>query len=163
MTTPWLVGRDGACLEKLSQLHAQSFKEAWRADAIAGLLDNDGTFALAAGPSSDPCGFVMARVVVDEAEILTIAVAPSWRRGGVGRCLLVAAAWHAAGKGALAMFLEVGVENQAARALYEGLGFRAVGQRKSYYGDGAGRPPQDALTLRADLPLRPLGKALETD
>jgi Fur family ferric uptake transcriptional regulator len=75
---------------------------------------------------------------------------PSARRGGQARALVADAAAQAHGQGATAMFLEVSQTNEAARALYEGLGFREVGRRKGYYRTD---PPEDALTLRAELPL----------
>ena len=69
------------------------------------------------------------------------------RGRGLGRALLRAAARHAQTLGAANLFLEVGVDNPAALALYAGQGFVRVGQRKAYY-DG-----RDALILKAQLPL----------
>jgi ribosomal-protein-alanine N-acetyltransferase len=134
-------------LSALAGLHEACFTQAWTQDALRDLLKIAGTLAFSA-----PDGFVMARVVGDEAEVLTIAVAPGARRGGVGSALLYEGARQACKLGARTIFLEVGESNAAAMALYARAGFRAVGRRRSYYG-----PSQDALVLRADLPLLPLG------
>ena len=124
----------------LAALHAVSFPDPWDAKAITDLLATPGTFAFHA-----PDGFVMARIAAGEAEILTLAVEPHARRQGLGRALLQAAINQARADGATTMFLEVGADNPAARALYASLGFTKVGDRKGYY---QGR---DALVLR--LPL----------
>jgi ribosomal-protein-alanine N-acetyltransferase len=89
---------------------------------------------------------LLARITADEAEILTLAVAPAARRRGVGAALVDRAMQRAAAAGAGAMFLEVASGNQAARALYERAGFIRVGRRARYYPNGG-----DALVLRADL------------
>ena len=85
-------------------------------------------------------------MAADEAEILTIAVAPAAHRQGIGAALLAAAMAQAALRGAAAMFLEVAEGNAAARALYAAAGFRQSGRRRRYYPDGA-----DALVLRRSL------------
>lgn len=124
----------------LAALHAVSFPDPWDSAAIAALLATPGTFALHAHD-----GFVLARVAAEEAEILTLAVAPAARGRGLGRALLQAAIRKAHAMGARTMFLEVGVENPSALALYAGLGFVRVGLRKAYlYG-------KDALVLRLSL------------
>jgi ribosomal-protein-alanine N-acetyltransferase len=84
--------------------------------------------------------------VADEAEILTLAVHPYKRGKGLGRALLQATISKVRSMGAKSVFLEVGVENPAARALYARLGFTKVGARKGYYNGG------DALVLRLPLP-----------
>jgi ribosomal-protein-alanine N-acetyltransferase len=127
----------------LAALHALAFLPAdrWGADAIALMLELPGAFGLHA-----PGGFVLARVAADEAEILTLAVAPDARRQGLGSALLAAAMAQAALRGAVAMFLEVSEGNAGARALYAAAGFAEAGRRRRYYPDGA-----DALVLRRDL------------
>ena len=129
-------------LETLAEIHGTSFPDSWSATAIADLLAGPGTFAFQLQD-----GFILARVAGGEAEILTLAVAPVMRGRGLGRILLAAAAGHAQTLGAAAMFLEVGVDNPPALALYAGQGFIRVGQRKAYYGGG------DALIMKAQLPL----------
>ncbi|HEY1631132.1 MAG TPA: ribosomal protein S18-alanine N-acetyltransferase [Rhizomicrobium sp.] len=137
-------------LSRLEAIHRTGFAEPWDAVGLGQLLESRQVFAfLEEGPTADG-GFVMARVAAGEAEILTIAVTPASRRKGVGRVLVEAAARKAHAMGAESFFLEVAVGNQAARALYESLGFRQAGLRKAYY---AGSPPQDALVLKVGLPL----------
>ena len=136
-----------------ARLHAASFADAWTAQAIADLLDMQGAFAFA----SD-AGFILARAAAGEAEILTLAVAPDARRQGLATALVRAAASHAHLLGAESFFLEVAVGNDAARALYARLGFAQAGQRKGYYA-ATGRKPEDALVLRSNLPLSPLGES----
>ncbi len=128
----------------MAAVHAQSFPpaERWGADAFALQLALPGVFGLIA-PAG---GIVLARVVADEAEILTLAVLPAARRMGLGRLLLCEARMAAAAAGALAMFLEVSEANPAARALYASTGFLPVGRRRNYYADRS-----DALVLRLDF------------
>jgi len=126
----------------LARLHATSFPDPWSADSIRELFAGAGVFAF-----SLPDGFILARTAGDEAEILTLAVAPVARRRGYGRLLIEAAAPHAQRLGAHGLFLEVATGNVAAHALYEGLGFIPVGRRKAYYG------VQDADVLKVILPL----------
>lgn len=124
----------------LAALHAASFEQAWDAKTLSDMLSGPGAFAFV---HTD--GFVLARAAADEAEILTLAVAPHARGKGLGRALLQAAINRAHALGAVAMFLEVGADNPHAITLYTALGFAKVGTRKGYY---EGR---DALVLR--LPL----------
>jgi ribosomal-protein-alanine N-acetyltransferase len=131
----------------LAALHKSAFPTPWDEAAICELLAGSGAFAFF---TSD--GFVLARAVAGEAEILTLAVAPPARGRGLGRALLQSAAGHAASLGAASIFLEVGADNPAALMLYASLGFDQVGQRKGYYAShGAG----DAWVLKAQLPLPP--------
>jgi ribosomal-protein-alanine N-acetyltransferase len=134
-------------------MHAAAFAEAWSVRALAELLAAPGTFAF-----HTPDGFVLARVAASEAEILTLAVPPDRRRRGTGAALVGAAADEAMVRGAHQIFLEVASGNVAARALYAGLGFAEVGQRKGYYASGPVER-EDALILRSKLPLSPLGKS----
>jgi ribosomal-protein-alanine N-acetyltransferase len=128
---------------ELAVLHKQCFPDAWDAAAISSLLVTPGVFAYAHAD-----GFVLARAVAGEAEILTLAVVPQARGRGLGRALLRAAIEKAQTMGAETMFLEVGADNPSALALYAGLGFTKAGDRKGYY-DG-----RDALVLRLPLPVK---------
>ncbi|WP_374575018.1 GNAT family N-acetyltransferase [Phenylobacterium sp.] len=132
----------------LAAIHAEGFDPSWTEAEIADVLSWPGVFGLMAG---DPAaGMILARVVAEDAEVLTLAVTRAARRAGLGRVLMSEACRFAAASGADAMFLEVAVDNRAAIALYEGMGFVKAGRRKDYYDRGpAGW--MDALALRLDL------------
>lgn len=128
----------------LAALHAGAFppEEAWGADAIGLMLGLEGGFGLGL-PGQ---GFLLARAVAGEAEVLTLAVAPAARRRGVAAALLRTALAEAEARQAAVMFLEVSEHNTAARALYAAAGFNEVGRRRRYYTDGS-----DALVLSRSL------------
>lgn len=135
----------------LARLHAACFATPapWSAEAFRALLDGPGVVLLAR-----PEGFALIRVVVDEAELLTIAVAPEARRRGIARALLAEAEADAARAGARRMFLDVAADNAAARGLYAAAGYAEAGRRPGYYtAPGAARI--DALLLRKALSAPP--------
>ncbi len=140
----------------LAALHAASFDQPWDAAAFAIFLaDPAGLCLLVDDAGTGPLGFVLARRAADEAEILTLAVAPEHRRRGVGRALMRAAQEALAERGARRLFLEVGEDNEAAVALYAGLGFTVAGRRPGYYQQpGRGAGGGDALLMVRDLTLR---------
>jgi [ribosomal protein S18]-alanine N-acetyltransferase len=140
--TPALFNSAGDDAAVLASLHASAFPDPWTERAICELLAGPGVFVF-----FTPDGFIMGREAGGEAEILTLAVRPAARGKGLGRTLIAAMAAHALRLGAGSIFLEVSDGNPVALALYAGLGFVRVGQRKGYYA-GA-----DASVLKAPLPL----------
>lgn len=128
----------------LAALHAPCFHSPWDEAAFAELLGQAGVFAAATGE-----GFILCRVILDEAEILTLAVRPEARGGGLGGRLTASAADIARAAGAERLFLEVAEDNTAARALYARAGFVQTGRRKAYYETAQGRI--DALILVLNL------------
>ncbi len=133
-----------ADIDVMAAIHATAFagQNAWSRDVFGLQLALPNVFGLL-HPSG---GTILVRVAADEAEILTLAVTPAARRGGIGAALLREATTLAAATGAAAGFLEVSVANIAAIQLYTGAGFIHVGRRRRYYSDGS-----DALVLRLDL------------
>ena len=132
----------------LAAIHAEAFHAPWDAAAFDSLLGQAGVFAVTAAD-----GFILCRVVLDEAEILTLAVRPAARRAGLGARLTQAAAEVAARAGAGRLFLEVAEDNEAARALYARLGFEQTGRRRNYYEKSDGSRI-DALLLTLAWPER---------
>ncbi len=106
-----------------------------------------GAIALVSEDETGIAGYVLGRVVVDQAEILSIAIVPGRRRQGLGRQLLDGVLAAMMQRGAGTVWLEVRASNEAAQAMYQSAGFSAAGLRRGYYR----QPPEDALVLRREL------------
>lgn len=121
----------------LASLYGESFDEPYPEPVATSLLMTPGAWGMLAIAGSDddpvPAGFVIARVIVDEVEILSIGTHPGQRRRGVAQRLLLHALRHAVVVGARIAHLEVGEDNPGAIALYRRIGFRRVGRRPDYY------------------------------
>ena len=126
-----------------------SFGEAWTRGQCGGILLLTGVWLLLARVDGQAAGFALARAVVDEAELLLLAVKPARRGAGVGRALLDAIADDAHARGAARLHLEMRDGNPAA-FLYASAGFREVGRRARYYRGADGRV-FDAITLACPL------------
>ena len=128
----------------LAKVHRQCFppSDAWSTEVFATQISFPGVFGLIA----EKQGFILARVAADEAEILTVCVAPKQRRLGVARKLLEGAEHLASDWGAVSLFLEVSNHNHAAFDLYRSGGYERVGVRKRYYADGS-----DGVILRKSI------------
>ena len=141
-------------LDRAAALHAESFaalgERAWTRQDIAELVASPGVAGLLLQIDGQDAGFALCRVAADEAELLTIAVRPARRRQGAARRLLAAVIDHVRDGGARTLFLEVGVDNLAARNLYDAQGFCAVGARRAYYQRGQG-PAADGIVMRLTL------------
>lgn len=134
------LGVEGAPL--LAALHEEAFQggEVWNEAAFASLLSIPGTEALVVTLEGQPAGFILTRTLLDETEILTLAVSPRFQRRGLGRQLIE----KIFPKGQI--FLEVSVSNTAAMALYEVCGFVRAGVRRGYYQDGS-----DAIVMTSKI------------
>jgi ribosomal-protein-alanine N-acetyltransferase len=134
--------------EEIAELHAKLFTPPWDANAVRGLLEHPAATSLVAvaGSPKAVIGFVIGQLAADEAEILSIGVAPNWQRAGVAAGLLQGLSRAARRGDAKRIFLDVAEDNEAALALYRKLGFLEAGRRKGYY-QRPGSKPVDALTL----------------
>ena len=143
-----LAARD---VDRVAAIHDACFDEPWSGDMIRRVLATAGAFGLVAraGAGGPVAAFALARLVVDECELLSLGVAPRRRRQGFGAALLDAAIARAAALRARHFFLEVGEFNTAARRLYESRGMSVVGRREDYYAL-AGGGAMDALTMRCE-------------
>jgi [ribosomal protein S18]-alanine N-acetyltransferase len=146
-------------LGRLARLHRGCFEEAWSRSDLAHLLAMAGAFGiiariydggLAGLDGLRGVGFAIYRVTHDESELLTIGVAPNYRRRGVASALVRAGIERCQRIGATSMFLEVAVDNQGAQQLYEEHGFARVGLRPDYY-QRANGGRASAYTMRCDL------------
>jgi ribosomal-protein-alanine N-acetyltransferase len=126
------------------------FGEAWNAGQCLGIMSLPDVWLSFAEVGDRTIGFALSRLLMDEAELLLLAVEPDARGQGVGRALIERTVEIAIGKGARRLLLEVRDGNQALD-LYQGSGFSEIGRRRDYY-RGSDGTTRDALTL-----ARPIG------
>jgi [ribosomal protein S18]-alanine N-acetyltransferase len=131
----------------------------WSARSLAEVMALPGVFAMLALAEEEPAGFLLAQVLFEDAEILTLGVLPAQRRAGHGRRLLRAAMAEAAGRGARHLRLEVAENNRGALGLYAALGLAPVARRRNYYRMADGTV-LDAVICASDL-VPPDGAARE--
>lgn len=130
----------------IAVIHAASFQRGWGEEEIYRLLIEKSVVAHRATSGGKLIGFILSRLAAGEAEILSVAIAPSWRGRKLARPLLDLHLRRVAGLGTRAVLLEVGEDNAPATRLYRRAGFREVGKRQGYYEGGA-----TALVMRRDL------------
>ena len=126
-----------------------AFGEAWSRGQCLGMLALSDVWLVIAVQDGAIVGFALSRMVIDEVELLLLAVLPAARGAGIGRLLIERTATNAAVRQAKTLLLEVRAGNQAA-ALYQALGFVRIGERRDYY-RGAGGRVADAWTLALQL------------
>ena len=132
----------------LVAIERRCFSDPWSEPSFREALGSEWTFGLVADSSRGIAGYLIGREAAGSGEVLNLAVAPEFRRRGVGGALArgrASAAFRR--RRASEVFLEVRESNRSAQSLYLARGFRPVGQRASYYRN----PKEDALVLR--LPL----------
>lgn len=134
----------------IARLHADSFRRGWSDGEIEGMLLDRNVVAHRAAIGRNFAGFVISRIALDEAEILSVAVTQSYRGRAVARSLLRHHLGRLAALGVRTVFLEVDEGNVSALRLYRRAGFVEVGRRDGYYLNAAGKPAA-ALVLRRNL------------
>jgi ribosomal-protein-alanine N-acetyltransferase len=129
--------------------HEMFGTEAWTASGYrTELADIERRHYLAAvSAQGELLGWGGVLVIADSAEIVTVGVVQAARRRGIARLLLHGLLAEARRRGAVEAFLEVRVDNDAARALYLREGFTQVGVRPGYYDGGR----VDAVVMRSEL------------
>ena len=141
-------------LAAVIRIEEASFPRPWNRPMFLQALASPATRTLVARtPERVVTGYLVAHLVPQELQIHTVAVDQPWRGRGVGRLLVTEALNAAASAGAAGATLEVRRSNDAARRLYESLGFRCEAVREAYYRD----PTDDALVYwrRPTPPTRP--------
>jgi len=133
----------------VAALHQTSFSKPWDEEAFRTILSSPGVFGCLIAVDTDPVGFALCRAVLDEAELLTICVHPKCRGQGLAHSLMSAILAKCSELQIKTMYLEVSVENQSARKLYESCAFEAVSLRKGYYLEDAEKGSRriDALVM----------------
>jgi ribosomal-protein-alanine acetyltransferase len=134
----------------LVAIERRAFSDPWSEASFREALTSPWSFGRFAETRRVPAGYLIGREVAGTGEVLNLAVAPEFRRRGIGGALLDAGLAALRRRKVDEVFLEVRESNISAQALYVGHGFRPVGQRAAYYRN----PREDALVLRLELEQR---------
>lgn len=152
MSTATIDLREGDVrdLDRVDRMMAAAFDprwgEAWTRNQVIGILAVPGVWLTIAEREGQAAGFALVRGVLDEAELLLLAVVPEMRRKGVGAALLRSVVSDCAIRGIESLHLEMREGNDAIK-LYRNSGFTKIGERRDYYRGADGRS-YSALTLR---------------
>ena len=133
-------------VSQVAQLEKLCFSDPWSENSVASELKNPLSLWLVAEVDGTVAGYVGSQTVMDETDMMNIAVHPDYRRQGIAIALIEALIDGLKQKGSHCLTLEVRASNENARSLYEKLGFCEVGIRKNYYRN----PREDAIILRKE-------------
>jgi len=136
--------------EILTRIHEECFPRYWNRQAFTDFFATKNTFAILVESDKEPVAMMVYRVAFEQADVITIAVRPAFRKLGIAKKLLTEAISHCAALGAKKLFLEVEVGNDPAIKLYENYGFKHIGRRKLYYQQPDGSLT-DALVMNKKL------------
>lgn len=130
-------------VSQIARLEAQCFSDPWSEKSVASELENPLSLWLVAEENGQVFGYVGSQTVLDESDMMNVAVDPRFRRQGIARALIETLIAELSKMGSRCLRLEVRVSNENARALYARMGFQQLGLRKNYYHN----PKEDALIL----------------
>ena len=134
---------------QVAQLEKICFSDPWSENSVASELNNKLALWLVAAEGETVAGYIGSQTVIDETDMMNVAVHPDFRRKGIAEALVNALAEDLKKLGSRCLTLEVRASNVPAIALYEKLGFSQIGRRKNYYRN----PREDALILRKEWEL----------
>ena len=144
-TAPWpieIVHGQPTDLPVLNSIMTEAFDprfgEAWTPSQCMGMLALPGVWFTLACIERRPAGFALARTILEESELLLLAIRPEMRRRGIGGALLRSVSEDARDRGATMMHLEVRANNDAVE-LYRRAGFIKLGERRDYYRGNDGK------------------------
>ena len=130
-------------IKRIAELESECFSAPWSEKMLEEELYNGAAFFIAAVEGEKICGYAGMYTVLDEGNIMNVAVSPGRRGEGIGKALLGALCSEALRRELDFLTLEVRAGNAAAISMYENAGFTPVGLRKGYYRD----PAEDALLM----------------
>ena len=120
--------------------------EAWSERSVASELTNQLSFWLVALEEDMVAGYVGSQTVMDETDMMNVAVHPDYRKQGIAKALIVGLVEELRKKGSHCLTLEVRASNENAISLYRKLDFQQIGLRKNYYHN----PKEHARILRKE-------------
>jgi ribosomal-protein-alanine N-acetyltransferase len=117
----------------LTEIHEKCFPRYWNREAFTDFFSVKGTCAFLVEENDNPVAMMVYRISFEQADIMTIAVLPQWRRRGIAEKMLSEMLAKCRNTGVKKIFLEVEDGNISAFNLYEKCGFKQIGRRKLYY------------------------------
>ena len=133
-------------IAQVAALEQACFSDPWPQSVLAHELENELSLWLVAKQDGEVLGYVGSQSVLDEADMMNLAVRETARRQGIAKALVCALCRKLSEKGVQSLTLEVRDSNEPAIRLYEALGFTQAGKRPNYYF----HPKEDARILRKD-------------
>ena len=130
----------------VAELEKICFSDPWSEKSVASELNNSLSCWLVAVENGVVTGYVGSQTVIDESDMMNIAVHPDFRRQGIAEALVGELVSRLRDNDVHCLLLEVRASNEAAISLYQKLGFTQVGRRPKYYRN----PREDALILRKE-------------
>ena len=134
-------------VRQIAELERLCFHDPWSENSIASELGNRLSVWLVALDEDKVVGYVGSQTVIDETDMMNIAVHPDYRNRGVATALIVELTQQLRMRGSKGLMLEVRESNSSAISLYDKHGFLQVGCRRNYYRN----PRENALILRKEL------------
>ena len=135
-----------AHVAQIAQIEKLCFSDPWSENSISSELNSRISLWLVALDGNSVAGYIGSQSVLDEADMMNVAVHPDFRRRGIAEALVKRLVEDLQAMESHCLTLEVRASNAPAIALYEKLGFSQIGRRKNYYRN----PREDALILRKE-------------
>lgn len=132
-------------ITRLVSLQQSCFQPPWSIALIEQQLAGKRGISIALLDNGFLVGFVFYQLLFDEAEILQIAIDPSYQQRGLANELLVKSFAQLQQQGVNRILLEVRASNLGAIKLYQSLHFLLDGRRKNYYPSSIANVKEDAL------------------
>lgn len=136
-------------VSQIAQLEKICFSDPWSENSIAYELTNQLSCWLVALEGETVAGYIGSQTVLDETDMMNVAVHPDYRRKGIAEALVTELVKALKERGSRCLTLEVRASNDPAKLLYGKLGFAQIGRRPNYYRN----PREDALILRKEWEL----------
>ena len=135
-----------ADVERINQIEQASFSDPWSKDSLESVSNASNFYGFVIEEDGNVVGYIGAASVLDEGEILLVAVDKAFRGRGFGKMLVNTLLKDYGCNGVKKVFLEVRKSNAPAIACYEKCGFIKIAERARYYRDG-----EDAIIMEASL------------
>ena len=132
---------------QVAELEKLCFRDPWSENSVASELNNPLSLWLVAVDGERVAGYVGSQTVMEESDMMNVAVHPDYRKQGIATALIVGLVEELRKRGSRCLTLEVRASNETAISVYRKLDFQEVGRRKNYYRN----PREDALIMRKEF------------